>query len=113
MKRQYIHSIRNGEKTVEGRIAERAVLKYAVGDQVEFYYFTNSSDRVRCQIHKIEKFNSFKEMLVATGFKACVPQCENLQEAIEAYDRIPKYKEKARVSGVFAIHLTVLKEISS
>ncbi|MCB9092543.1 MAG: GNAT family N-acetyltransferase [Halobacteriovoraceae bacterium] len=108
MKKKYIHQIRNGEKTVEGRISKGAVLKYRPGDKIHFYYFTDTSDDVTCQIIDVKQFNTFKEMLVDSGFKSCIPDAANMEFAVKAYDQIPKYSEKAAKFGVTAIHLRVL-----
>jgi ASC-1-like (ASCH) protein len=108
MKKKYIHQIRNGEKTVEGRISKGAVLKYRPGDKIHFYYFTNTSDDVTCQIVDVKRFNSFREMLVDSGFKSCIPDAISLELGVKAYDQIPKYSEKAAKFGVTAIHLRTI-----
>ena len=46
MKKKYIHQIRSGEKTVEGRVSKGAILKYCPGDKIRFYYYSNASDDV-------------------------------------------------------------------
>ena len=108
MKKKYIHQIRTGEKTVEGRISKGAVLKYRPGDKIHFYYFSNTSDDVTCQIVDVKRFNSFREMLVDSGFKSCIPDAISLELGVKAYDQIPKYSEKAAKFGVTAIHLRTI-----
>jgi len=105
MRKMYIHQIRNGEKTVEGRISKGAVLKYLPGDKIRFYYFSNASDDVTCQIVAIKCFASFKDMLVDAGVKNCLPNVNSVEDGVKAYDSIPKYSEKAAQFGVTAIHL--------
>jgi len=51
-------------------------------------------------------------MLVDSGVKACLPDANNLEEAVTAYDQIPKYKEKSEKFGVAAIHVTpILQQV--
>lgn len=108
MKKKYIHQIKSGEKTVEGRIFKDRILKYQVGDRLRFYYVSNAQDDVVCRIVKLKKFSSFQEMLVKAGFKACIPEASSSEEALAIYDSIPGYREKAVFFGVVAIYLQKL-----
>ncbi len=50
MSKIYIQQIRNGEKTVEGRISKGVILKYLPGDKIRFYYYSNAKDDLTCQL---------------------------------------------------------------
>ncbi|PCI76322.1 hypothetical protein COB21_04490, partial [Candidatus Aerophobetes bacterium] len=104
MRKVYIHQIRNGIKTVEGRIFKAGICKYEVGDCIRFYYFTDSKDDVQCEITQIKCFASFKQMLTEVGFKSCIPEASTLEGAVQMYHSIPKYKERALEHGVAAIY---------
>jgi len=108
LKKIFIQQIRRGEKTVEGRVSKGAVLKYRKGDKVRFYYYSNASDDVTCQIVNIRRYKTFREMLVNSGFKNCIPEAASLEDAVKAYDQIPNYSANAAKFGVTAIHLSVL-----
>lgn len=108
MKKEYILQIRDGTKTVEGRISERQILKYLPGDTIRFFYFSTPSDDVTCQITEIRRYSGFGEMLLDSGIENCLPKATSLEEAVEAYNKIPKYKEKAEKNGVTAIHLKLI-----
>jgi len=105
LRKMYIHQIRNGQKTVEGRIFSGVVLRYQPGDKIRFFYHHDPYDDVRCTIEKIERFGSFREMLEKVGYKKCLAEVYSLSEAVRVYDSIPNYKERADQHGVAAIHL--------
>lgn len=107
LRKMYIHQIRNGQKTVEGRIFSGVVLKYQPGDKIRFFYHHNPYDDVRCTIAKIERYGSFREMLEKIGYKKCLAEVSSLSDAVRVYDSIPNYKERAGQHGVAAIHLAV------
>lgn len=108
--KKYIHMIRNGQKTVEGRVFKGFVYKLKVGDLIRFYYTQNAQDDVVCQIIKVEKYDSFSTMLKSCGFRTCVPDVSNEKEAENAYHKIPGYTENAQKFGVAAIHLKVISQ---
>lgn len=102
LKNQYIDPIRRGVKTIEGRINSGAPAKFKAGDTLRLYSGSNS---VKSTIAKIEKFDSFRAMLEATGFKKCIPEARDLEAAVKVYDSIQGYNERAKQHGVLAIHL--------
>lgn len=107
--KKYIHQIRDGGKTIEGRINTGMFLRFKAGETVRFFYTSNPSDDVTCRIVKVAAFSNFPEMLEKEGFQKCLTDIRTLSEAIRIYDNIPGYKEKAARFGVLAIHLEVIK----
>jgi ASC-1-like (ASCH) protein len=110
LKRMYVHQIRGGGKTVEGRINSGVILRYRAGDQIRFFYQQNRSDDVTCLITDIRKYRGFKEMLETEGFKKCLTDVRSLEDAVRVYNQIPGYSERAARSGVVALHLEVIKK---
>jgi len=102
LKQQYIRQIKNGSKTVEGRINSGMFLKFRAGDEVRFFCNT---DEVTCRVTKITSYNSFRDMLEATGVENCLADVRSLEEGVRIYDNIPGYAAKARQFGVLAIHI--------
>lgn len=108
LRKVYIHQIRKGQKTIEGRIFSGPVLKFKQGDAIRFFYQADESDDVKCRITKIEKFASFREMLTNCGFNKCLAEVRSLEQAVKVYDDIKGYTDRARQHGVAAIHLEVV-----
>lgn len=111
LKKRFIELIRQGAKTVEGRPFCGPPKNCKEGEHVRFYYYTKASDDVRCLITKVQRFVGFKEMVEAVGFKACLPDAKSEQQAVQAYHKIPKYREKAKQFGVVAIQLQVIEGV--
>ena len=105
LKKMYIEQIRRGVKTVEGRINSGMFKNIKEGRLVRFFYMSNQADDVVCRVTKIAAYKSFKEMLEKEGFKSCVNEAASLERAVQIYDGIPNYKEKAATYGVLGLHL--------
>lgn len=107
LKKTYIHQIRNGSKTIEGRINNGQFFhkKYRTGDKIRFYYQANPGDDVTCKITKIATYNTFKDMLEDIGVSKCLPGVTNLDKGVQIYNDIPGYAEKSNRHGVVAFHL--------
>lgn len=106
LKRPFITQIRSGKKTIEGRINSGMFRRFRQGDTVRFF---SGADGVRCEITAIRSYRSFGDMLQAEGYQRCLPYERSLQDAINVYDRIPNYPQRAAQSGVLAIELRVLQ----
>lgn len=109
LKKEYIHQIKWSGKTIEGRVNQGMVLRFKEGDTIRFFYKQNESDDAICEITKIEKFKGFPEMLQRVGFQKCLPKIRDMASAINAYDAIPGYTQRAERFGVVAIHIKFLR----
>lgn len=108
LRKKYIHQIKSGQKTVEGRIDTGAVAKYREGDKVRFFYFQDPHDDVVCKVTKIERFDTFESMLKSCGVSKCLADVTDLETGIQVYNEIPGYAEKAKKFGVLGIHLKLV-----
>ncbi len=102
LKREYFLLVKNGKKTVEGRI-KTGPFKNARQDDV--ITFKNGEDRVRCRITDVVSYNSFKEMLEREGLENCLPGVRSLEEGVRIYNNIPGYADKAFRFGVIALRI--------
>lgn len=108
LKKKYIHQIRSGDKTIEGRINGGIVLSYRPNDTVRFFYHAVADDDVVCKIVAMRKYKSFPEMLKAEGYRSCLADARSLDESCATYAAIPGYAERAARSGVVAIEVQVV-----
>jgi ASC-1-like (ASCH) protein len=102
LRKIYVDAIKNGSKTIEGRINSGFFKTLKSGQTVKFF---SKEGNVTCKIVKIAFYKSFKEMLETEGFKNCIPEVNSLEDAVKIYDSIPGYSFKANKFGVLAIHL--------
>jgi len=107
LRKKYIHQIKGGGKTIEGRINSGMILRFNPGDEVRFFYKQNQQDDVRCNIEDIRKYSSFRHLLQQEGHQNCLTDVRSLEEAVRIYDQIPGYAERAAKFGVVAIHLSL------
>jgi len=84
-----------GQKTIEGRLAKPRFLKLRVGDELsirEDVYahgkiVTSRQNAATIIITKIDRFDSFRDMLGELGFEYFRPSDQTLDRAIESYAR--------------------------
>lgn len=103
--KEYIHLIRSGAKTIEGRCAAPIYTKIKAGDMVRFFYRSNASDDVVCEVTRVSKYRTFKDMLIAEGVTNCVPTTSSIEKALQIYQSFPKFREKELEYGVLAFQL--------
>jgi ASC-1-like (ASCH) protein len=111
LKKIYVNMIKEGRKTIEGRINSGMFSNLREGQLVRFFYMGYDSGEVVCKITKLKIYNSFEEMLTEEGHEPCLPDAPSLDAAISTYHKIPGYTERARNSGVVAIHLKKISEM--
>lgn len=104
LKRQYIDFIARGQKTHEGRVDTQYFSNYKVGDIVTW---SAGNTEVTTRITSRRKYSSFREMLLDTGYKNMVPDAKSLDHAVQIYNSIPNYEERARRFGVIAMGVEV------
>lgn len=102
IKKEYFFLIKNGQKTVEGRINNGLFARLVPGEILRFFCGT---EQVLCTITAIKKYPSFAKMLELEGVKPCLPNVHSLEAGVKIYDAIPHYAEKAKRFGVLAIHI--------
>ena len=112
---EVLRKIRDGQKTIEGRLARGKFLTIRVGDLVsvreDFYVdgviVQSQEDALRIQIDAAEKFANFRAMLQSVGFKKAIPDANNLDDASDRYLRF--YSETSQKEfGVLAIFFHVV-----
>ncbi|MEM1312587.1 MAG: ASCH domain-containing protein [Patescibacteria group bacterium] len=105
LKVKYINFIKEGEKTIEGRINTGLFAKIKAGDTIEFF---SKQEKVNCKIKLIKNYSSFKEMLESEGLDKILPNVETVEGGVNTYNSFPRYKENSKKYGVLALHLQVL-----
>lgn len=105
--RKYLHMIRDRRKPIEGRINTGAFGRVRLGDGFRFFYMQNKDDDVHCTVTELKTFRTFREMLEHFGWQKCVPDARSLDHAVEIYDKIPGYRDKAARFGVVGMRLRV------
>ena len=100
--------VKNGSKTVEGRIARGAFSTIFPGQRLNFYN-PLEDEPVLCVVARVTKYVSFQEMLEKEGPEKCLPGITSVEDGAKIYDAIPKFSKKAREHGVVGIQLQVVR----
>ncbi|KAI1704413.1 hypothetical protein DdX_14280 [Ditylenchus destructor] len=104
IRKEYLDLIREGKKTVEGRIGKPEYRDIQKGDRLKFYVEESPEDDVICEVEGVQSFSSFGEMLKAIGYLKCLPLHSSFDSALETYLSFPGYEK-----GVCAFQIKVLK----
>jgi ASC-1-like (ASCH) protein len=104
LKEPYFSQIREGLKTIEGRINSGQFKNLRAGETITFI---NGQREVRCKVEAKRIYKSFREMLTKEGVDKCLPDARNLEAGVNIYDRLPGFPERARQSGVVALQIKV------
>ncbi len=112
-----LEDINRGTKTIEGRLYRGKFAKYRAGDRIslrsDVYDHTGKlvkeiPDQALVEIVKLEKFNTFKEMLTAVGYLNVIPRAASLEAALDEYKKFYTPQDE-RKYGVVAVHIKVIK----
>jgi len=97
--------IKNGEKTVEGRLNKGTFSQLKEGDNIEF--FNNElNDSFVAKITKITQHNTFYDMIQENGLQNVLPGVENAEKGVMVY-RQYYTEEMENQFKVLAIHIQV------
>jgi ASC-1-like (ASCH) protein len=98
--------IDSSKKVVEGRLCKNSFLKLKKGDKLIFY---NESKYTIVLIEKIQKYDTFKNMLINEGIKRVTPLSNSLEESISIYRNFYSIEDELKY-GVLAITLKKIKQ---
>lgn len=109
MKRKYLKQIISGEKTIEGRINSGPFRNLHQGDRIKFFNDSGVYISALCEVGEVHKYKGFQEMLEKENYRTMVPDAGSLNEAVNIYNGIPTYPERAKEKGVVALRLKVIR----
>ena len=103
----HFSNIKNGLKTIEGRIYDDKRKTISIGDSIKFINRNDSNDNFEKTVNNLQVFKapiSFGEVINEDNFKDLIPDAENVQEAVDVYENIDGYMEKAATEGIIFIY---------
>lgn len=108
IRQDYLKSIREGRKIVEGQIYKGIFTNLRQGNQIIFIANNDPYNFVRCKVISTKRYNNFKEMLQAEGFQNCLPHAPSLQKASDIFNSMFGYREQVAIYGAIAIRIEVI-----
>ena len=97
--------IKQGVKTVEGRLNSGLMRQIGQHDTIDFYGGRGAREEVRVQVMKVVPYSSFHDMLTAVGVEAVLPEYRDVGSAVKLFQSFPGYYHKEQMHGVLAIHI--------
>ena len=88
---------------------KRNVAMLTPNDIIRFTEVETRTNFILCRVTKIKKYKSFYEMLTSVGYKLCIPNANNIEEAENIYKQFPGYTEGQNVYGVAAIYIEIVE----
>lgn len=96
--------IKQGRKTIEGRLNKGQFAQLKVGQIV---MWENAGQKVKTKLVRIEKYNTFSDMLVNEGLRHAVPGKETLKDGVDVYRGFYSEAKEAEF-GVLAIEVKLM-----
>ena len=108
LKNTAFHLIKEGKKTIEGRLNKNSFQKIKINDIINF---KNKNDNIYVQVIDIKKYSSFLDMLKTEDIKKITPLSNSIGESLNIYRNC--YSKTAEEKyGVLAIKLSVISNNS-
>ena len=105
----YFTYVREGKKTIEGRLVKGLYAEVQAGDYIEIHNRNNDSDYFFVEVVGVEKYPSFLSLLMQVDYKKVLPNVGSLEEGVNIYRQFYP-KEKERDCGVVALEVKVVDE---
>ena len=100
----YLWHIKEGRKTVEGRLAV-GIFKQIIPKAI--IRFECGPNHVDARVLQVTKYKSFQAMLENEGLTNCLPDCANIRAGIQIYHSFPNYAKLEQTTGVIALQITI------
>ena len=102
--------IREGLKTVEGRLCKGRFAKFKKGDTVQWFNANNPQKKCVSKITNIVHYPTFEAMLKKETVEQVLPGVPDVESGVKVYRRFYT-KEKESEYGILAIHLDVIHDV--
>ena len=103
----HFSNVKNGSKSIEGRIFDDKRKQININDIIIFINREDKNDSFERRVTNIKVFNppiSFKDVINENNYKLLIPDAETIQEAVDVYENIEGYPEKAQEEGIIFLY---------
>jgi len=99
----YFTFVKNGQKTIEGRLRKGEYANLKVGDHI-IVQNDNETDSVEVEVKDIRSYPTFEAMLNNEDLKRVLPDVETIDQAVQVYRQFYTPQQEAEF-GVMAIEV--------
>ncbi|MFA6436749.1 MAG: ASCH domain-containing protein [Candidatus Paceibacterota bacterium] len=103
----YFTFVKNGQKTIEGRIRKGKYQFIKPGDRI-IVYNNQETESVEVFVKRVQAYISIKEMLEKEPIKKILPDVETIEQGLEKYKQFYT-DEQQKKFGVVAIEVERIK----
>jgi ASC-1-like (ASCH) protein len=103
--KEYFNYIKNGEKTVEGRILKDKYKDVKIENVIEFINRSKEEEKIFRKVTKIKTFDNFTEMINKIGVEKLLPNVSSKKEGVNIYHAFGNYKNEELIHKVVAFFL--------
>ncbi len=104
LEEEYLELIKEGKKTVEGRVKDDKRVRIKPGDKILF------NRRLLVEVVDVREYDSFEEMLREEGLENVLPNVDSIEEGVEVYRKFYS-SGKEKMFGVLAIEIRPLMDL--
>mgnify|MGYP001586779436 CR=1 FL=1 len=104
----YFTFLKNGQKTIEGRIKKGWYRFVKIGDHI-IVYNEEETDSCETLVKDVKTYSSIREMLEGEDFKKLLPDAETVEQGIEIYKKFYT-EEQEKEFGVVAIEVELINK---
>jgi len=104
LEEEYLNLIKEGKKTVEGRVKDDKRVRIKPGDKILF------NRRLLVKVIDVREYDSFEEMLREEGLENVLPNVDSIEEGVEIYRRFYS-SGKEKMFGVLAIEIEPIMDL--
>ncbi|MEK7498020.1 MAG: ASCH domain-containing protein [Patescibacteria group bacterium] len=101
----YFTFLKNGKKTIEGRIRKGWYRNVKPGDQIVVYN-EEETDSLGTVVKRVTKYKSVKDMLINESIKKLLPDIDTIDQGIKIYRKFYT-PEQEHEFGVVAIEVEI------
>ncbi|MBU1046738.1 ASCH domain-containing protein [Patescibacteria group bacterium] len=102
----YFGFIKDGLKTIEGRIKKGLYTELKVGDEIQVFN-NEETESLMALVKDIRNYNSFEDLLNSEDIKKVLPNTDSVEEGVEIYREFYT-EDQENEFGVIAIEIELV-----
>lgn len=99
----YFTFLKNGQKTIEGRVQKGWYRNVKPGDEIEVYN-ENETDSILTKVIRVTQYPSIRDMLTKESINKLLPDVDTIDRGIRVYKKFYT-SEQERQFGMVAIEI--------
>ncbi|MEK7659999.1 MAG: ASCH domain-containing protein [Patescibacteria group bacterium] len=103
----YFTFVKNGQKTIEGRVKKAWYRFVSVGDHI-IIYNAEETDSIAVIVRGVRTYGTIREMLIHEPLKKLLPDVDTVEQGIRVYRRFYS-EDQEKEFGVVAIEVERIK----